>query len=381
MRTLVLCVALVVTRVWAADDPVIRQDVEVTMRAMAAAAVAGDAQAYLANVWEGDPLFLNEQKYFANDLRKKPAAEACVSLGDFEAGDGSIQGPVTWTWTMPGKKERAVTFNGRFVQVGSAWKYAGETWESSEAEGVEVLHDPGLGELAARTADAFVAIRRHVEEGFDLAQAPLASRTQQIKIYASMKHLQASICLGYETPLGGWNEPGEPIKLLASNRTSPAELRRLLAHEYGHVATFELGPQASAMPWWALEGVAELAGEKYGTGRSDGVVRAWAKAGRLPAFADISDFDVTPAKNHGYVYAMGHNMIAYISERFDRTGRNRWLGAMANGRSIDEATREAFTIDFATLDAQWRATLPAHEPPEEVKPTPKDDSKVEQPGT
>lgn len=370
MKTLMLCVMLLVTPAWASDDPAIRRDVEVTMRAMAAAAVAGDAEAYLVNVWEGDPLFLNEQKYFANDLRKKPAAEVLITLGEFEVGDGSIRGPITWAWTMPERKPRTVTFKGRFVQDGAAWKYAGETWDQSNAEGVEVLHDPGLEDLAARTAEAFVAIRRHVEEGFDLSDAPLATRTQQIKIYGSMKHLQASICLGYETPLGGWNEPGEPIKLLASNRTSPAELRRLLAHEYGHVATFELGPKANSMPWWALEGVAELAGEKYGTGRSDGVVRAWAKAGRLPPFADISDFDITPAKNHGFVYAMGHHMISFISERFARTGRNRWLSAMANGRSIDEASIEVFSIDFATLEREWKATLPAPEPPaDKAEPT------------
>src|SRR5690606_2758355 len=82
----------------------------------------------------------------------------------------------------------------------------------------------------------------------------LRDRVQHIKIYTSMAHLQFSIYMSYTDPLGGWNEPGESIKILAARDLSRRAVRMLLGHEYGHVASFQYGPQATDMPWWILEG-------------------------------------------------------------------------------------------------------------------------------
>ena len=58
-------------------------------------------------------------------------------------------------------------------------------------------------------------------------------------------------------------------------------------------------------------------------------------------------------------------LLGYISEKWGRTGRNSWLRLMANGKTIDEATRDVMGMPFADLDTQWRASLgsqPAAEP-------------------
>ncbi len=59
----------------------------------------------------------------------------------------------------------------------------------------------------------------------------------------------------------------------------------------------------------------------------------------------------------GNVYGQGEHMMVYISERFERSGRNAWLRAMANGKSLDEATREVFKMSFDDLDEAWRQAL------------------------
>jgi hypothetical protein len=359
----------------------VRFEIESVLRDLAAACIAGDADGYLRHVATDDHEFLNEQKYFANDLRKKPAQECSWKVGELAVAEDSATGPLTVEWTMPGAKARSITYDARFVRVDDGWRFAGETWERHEAPGILVLHDPGLAEVASRVVEAFGEVRSHVQEGFKLADAPLASRTQKFKLYGSMKHLQASICLSYVDGLSGWNEPGESIKLLTNPRSSLASLRVLVAHEFGHVATFELGAHANKMPWWVLEGVAELSAEQWGR-KPQNAVKAWAKAGRLAPWDDLADFETVEAKWRGHVYTQGHHMLGYVSERFGRDGRVAWLTAMAAGKSIDEASREAFSLSFPDLDAAWRATLPAKEeapaatpPPAEAPSKPADPSR------
>jgi hypothetical protein len=50
-----------------------------------------------------------------------------------------------------------------------------------------------------------------------------------------------------------------------------------------------------------------------------------------------------------------------VSDRWGRSGRNRWMIGMSTGKTLDQATREAFGIGFSELDELWRASLPARE--------------------
>jgi len=224
---------------------------------------------------------------------------------------------------------------------------------------VRVKYFPGFEDVAARIVQVLPDVRDHVDEGF----GGRIDRVQEVKLYPNMKHLQESIYLSYTDGLSGWNEPGESIKLLVSPRSSASRLRSLLAHEYGHVATFEFGPHANDMPWWVLEGVAELSSERFaGGGRdADAMVIQWSRRDRLSAWDDLADFHTVQASTRrdlqAQVYKQGQHMLGYISERFGREGRNKWLRAMSQGKTIDEATRETLGMSFADLDEQWRAAV------------------------
>lgn len=355
--------------------------VELCLRDMEQAALKGDKAAWLACVDQRDSEFTHEQTYFANDLTKKKPEAITLSVEGLELGAGGegrggAQGKVTFVWNMPGKRERRVGFDARFVEHDGRWLYAGEVWQMHEAAGVQVLCDPGLEELADRTVKAFERVRKKVEAGFELSESPLATRTQKIKLYGSMRHLQQSICLSYSDGLEGWNEPNESVKLLANKSSTVETLSALLAHEYGHVATFAMGPHANEMPWWIEEGVAELSREgAVGGDDASETVETWAQQGRLAEWKDLADFDNCPPRLQPFVYVQGHHMLGYISEQFGRHKRNQWLTLMAQGKTLDEATREAFGRGFEQLDKEWRESLPraVGQPPlpEEKPPAPK----------
>jgi hypothetical protein len=95
------------------------------------------------------------------------------------------------TWQMEGGRARTVEYDAMFTEQEGAWRYAGERWNVKKGEGVEVRYADGFDNIAERVADVFPEIRAHVEEGFELT----IDRVQQVKIYASMRHLQASIYL------------------------------------------------------------------------------------------------------------------------------------------------------------------------------------------
>jgi hypothetical protein len=185
-----------------------------------------------------------------------------------------------------------------------------------------------------------------------------------------MRHLQQSLYLSYTDPLDGWNEPGESIKLLAHEGTGKDALRALLAHEYGHVATFELGPRATDMPWWVLEGVADLSAQQYSDDWEavDATVRRWAAKDALVGWERLADFHGEAPQHATHVYVQGHHMLGYISERFGRERRNAWMRAMANGATLDDATRNVLGLAFADLDTQWRQSLAAKSDPHDERP-------------
>ena len=330
--------------------------IKATLAAMTQAVLAGDGPAYLVHVSTDDPVLHKEQENWAADLTDHVPAEFSLTLDDINITGPWAEGELTMAWTMPGAAPRDVTYRVGFMRSDDAsWRYAGEVWEQVPDNGIIALYAPGLDEVARTVVEVFPEVRAHVEEGFGVT----VHAVQQIKIYRSMAHLQASIYLSYVDPLGGWNEPGESIKILSRRRARPQGLRTLLAHEFGHVATFVMGDQAGKMPWWALEGVAELSAERFSNdaNRTDALVRNWAKNANLAPWDDMADFRNTPQHWMMHVYKQGQHLMGYVSEVYGRDGRNAWLSAMARGATLDEATRQALGSSFEELDKDWRASL------------------------
>ncbi|MEX2219974.1 MAG: hypothetical protein WD749_14575 [Phycisphaerales bacterium] len=381
-------VPVVAARQPAPAGPAIREQVGALMREVSAAVAGADQARYLALVSKSDPVFVTEQRAWALDLGRKAPEEFSVRLSDAEEelkprDDGSVGAAITFTWRMPGGRTRTVSFPARFERAATpgegrpAYLYAGEDWKALEAPGVKVLFAEGGEEAAKIVADVLPEIRSHIHTLFELeGDTDITGRVQEVKLYRSMRHLQHSIYLSYTDGLAGWNEPGESVKLLILRNPRRESLRGLIAHEYGHVASFQMGPKANDMPWWLLEGVAEHAAEKYqrNGNRTRTIVRRWATNDGLVDWAKLADFRGEALEHQGNVYTQGHHMMNYITERFGKTKRNLWMRAMsaAEPKAMDEATREVLGLSFADLDREWRESLkpePA-EPDGDAKPEP-----------
>ncbi len=378
-----------------------RPEIEQLLRDMQMTVIAGDVDAYVRLVDSSDPVFFQESRNWAADLPKhkletfeirikEPApageqkdaapntqapegkpADAAPAEPAVRIGDGVAEAPIELSWSLEGwKAPRTLSWTARFRKDNDRWVYCGEKWNRLESGGVLVLYADGLDEAARAVADVLPEVRKHTHPGFGFDDhSPLAQRTQQVKLYASMPHLQESIYLSYTDGLSGWNEPNEAVKLLVGRRTSRESLKPLLAHEYGHVATFALGDTAR-MPWWILEGAAELSAEDYSRSRdgNDQVVRRWKAAGQLPPFEEMAAFDDRAKKWYGQVYGQGHHMLGYISDRFGREQRIAWLSAQAQGKDLDTATRDVLGMSFAELDRQWRDSIgPVEDPKAQEK--------------
>ncbi|HZW10533.1 MAG TPA: hypothetical protein VFF69_11580 [Phycisphaerales bacterium] len=342
---------------------------------MERAVLAADPEGYLECVDNGTSAEWNrEQDNWAADLMHHVPEEFEMeltappepwdhagTLHDPAILDEVRRAPVRVSWLLPDGPRRAVEFPAMFVRRIGEWRYAGEAWRrraSEDGQNIVLYLDDGLVAVAERVIDIMPEIRAHVDEGFETR----LGHPQVVKLYDEMTHLQHSIYLSYTEPLGGWNEPGESIKILADRHARSRQLRILLAHEYGHVATFTYSPEASEhIPWWVAEGVAELAAERFAGPAAvrsvDEVVRAWVGAGALAEWSAMADFRQTPSELHGHVYIQGHHFVGFVSERFGRARRNHWIRLLAQGSPLDEASREAFALSFAELDALWRASL------------------------
>lgn len=333
---------------------------------MQAAVLRADSGAYLRSVDITDPVFAEEQRKWAKDLRAHPVASAefIADVADAQPlGADAWSVPLTIRWTLPDDAaQRSVSFDAVFRPLGlpvGSWVFAGRVWHEHAGENVRLLTTPGddaAAEMAEYLADHVGAFRASIEAelGETLSMDPT------IKIYPDMASLQASIGLAYTSPLGGWNEPGESIKLLSRPGFVGPRLDAVVAHELGHAVSFQWGDAIIDAPWWTLEGIAEVAADPFRDERfrsAEDAARRLARDGQLKDFAQLADFR-GEAMNYGrQVYVQGRSMVRYLGERFGRESRNGWFRAMGAGDSLEAATRGVLGLEFEQLDRDWRESL------------------------
>ncbi|MFT3687259.1 MAG: hypothetical protein QM783_20440 [Phycisphaerales bacterium] len=399
-----------------------RPGVEAVMRKMEAATLAGDAKAYLALVDPTDAVFFKEQSNLAKDWSKhkaeaftlkiiegkteeeakpadKPAEKPADDKADGEkkpeAKDEQVGTAVTdpvfdetraefrmqMTWKMDGwKRERTLTMPVMFVRDSKdgAWKFAGEKWEvvtipvSDTFNGVRICFEPGSQALK-KTADLVGQVMPEVRTSVDRHFKLKVPGPVTVKLYQSMRHLQASIWLSYTDGLSGWNEPGEAIKILPGRRSTADGLKGLLGHEYGHCATFTMGPHATDAAWWVLEGAAELASSAFkpnAAKRRDERVRSWLKNDELAPWDKIAPFPLPKDDEHfmANVYTQGEHMLAFINTHYGEDQRINFIRGMCEGKTIDKSSRDAIGLPWADVDAAWRQSIE-----QKMNTEPKDD--------
>lgn len=358
-----------------------RSAIEAMLSSMASAAVRGDAGAFLEHVDFVDPQFEREMRNMAKDLTLHTPKRVEFRLADDGTGmraENRVWAHISFTidYDMPfDQNGRKLEGEPRHVRAAypecefrrdadGTWRYAGEVWQEIAGDGfvVRYLSDKSRG-VADAVHRVFPIAKAHDDEGFGLVGTPSQHKRHVIKLYENMDHLKATVYLSMPDPvLGGWNESGESIKFMSSYANSDRAWTRAFAHEYAHVATWELGSRASELPWWVAEGVAELAAEKWDPpSQNDRLIRALARRDGLVAWREIVSYHDARQAVKYLAYEQGHHLMGYVSDHFGRAARNTWIADAAGGQTIDDATQSALGLSFDELDRHWRETLKTSE--------------------
>ena len=333
-------------------------EVQALLGHMAAAVLSGDRDGYLAFVDLSDPVFAIEHTRWADDWSSRtPVSEYRLELTDLELDGEAATGLVTMQWafdpSVVSEPPRITTFQARFTGGAGSWRYAGESWASSEVAHFVLRVAPGLEAAAPDIADVLPGIYGDVTA--EIGYEPIG--TLEIKLYADANALVANTLLSLPT-IRGWNEPGEALKLVHDPTGPP--LAPTIAHELTHFVGFDrAGTQRSRMPWWLDEGIATYVASTIEGPSVDRLAQviAWEAEGELAPWDEMVVFEETPVELWEHVYPQGYAMAVFVTERFGADPRNDWLAAMATEMDIDEATPAELGLTFRALDAEFRDWL------------------------
>jgi len=356
-RILATLAVFLLTQLALATPEIVRDQIQQTIDRIEAAVVAGDAEAYLANIKPIYREFRFEQSEWARVMAEKTPEAFKWTILNVTPIDYGAQVDIEIRWTMPGGRERRIgRWPAVFVPGEGGWKYAGRSWETIAGPGYIINFPESQRARAERIAELMPEVIEHVHA--ELEEPYTGDITQRVKIFTTMLELQYSIYASYVDGLAGWNEPDESVKLLGSALRGN-QAASILAHEYGHAVNFSMGDASRDTPWWVLEGVAEVCAEKYGGfgPRSDTIVRNWRNQGRLATWDKLASFENIEQQYYMHVYVQGVHMLKFITDSFGQTTRNNWVRTMAKGASLDEATREVLGMSFEELDQRWRESL------------------------
>jgi hypothetical protein len=315
---------------------------------------------YLSCLAPTDVATRAEQVYFANDLSVKPVRSVTLLVESLVAGpsDDIAHGSMRWLWRYADAAQaprREFESYVRFRRTDAGWLYDGPLWERLVDHDAQVWYLRGYEPAAKAAMSAFRAVKSSVEA--TLRAHPTGPHI--IKLYRSPQELKFSISLSYNDDIDGWNEPGESIRVVTAKDKPESEFRSLIAHEYGHVCTFALGPTANDMPWWTLEGMAELAAEPFA---KDGIehvrsLRKESAKGTLVPLADLASMDTIRPENFGKVYSQGRGVVRHVLTTYGPDKLDAWLRAMANGMPYPTSCSSILGVTDTELERRWRDSL------------------------
>ncbi|CAM3345936.1 hypothetical protein DEDE109153_12235 [Deinococcus deserti] len=312
-----------------------------------------DAAGYLALVDQRDQMFATEHRRFVEDWVARPPQDVRLTLTNVRQSGDQTLGQLRWSWRTAANVQRDVTVTSAFRQIDGGWRYAGEAFPVVLAEG-QVLAQSGQEDVARAIAADLDSTLKLVGRvlGYGPAQPPV------VKVYDSYAALSASVQLSLQ-PVGGWNEPGEAIKLAAPRWP---ESRATLAHELAHAAVFSrFGEGQSRIPWWLHEGVAHFAASGIWTeqARASYLQRsaAWHRQGRLVPWDRLSNFETTPGDLWPHVYGQGYAFVRFAADRYGMPRLTAFMQELASGQTIQVAASRAFGSTFDRVDQDWKIWL------------------------
>ena len=344
-------------------------EIEALVADMQEAVLAQDAERYLSYVDLSDAVFAREHSNWAYEWAEEDfLTDFELSISNLELAEDDEELAIAdmrlrWESTLPEQTGLTARYAVQFIYNADdeRWLYAGEYWVSTVTDDF-IVHAP-IGFEAE--VDDLVLILPEVYDSVTTAYEYIPQNAMEIKVYADSASLGATTLLSLPL-IGGWNEPGESLKIVGGN---PSYMPAIVAHEFTHFLTFDQAGTANPMmPWWLNEGIAEYLSRSfvpdYDPDALDGRVMAIQGLdadGGLVAWELMRVFEETPVELWGYVYPQGYTFVVFMSETYGREVRNEWLHLMID-LSLEDATEAVFDMPFDALNEaflMWLAGYPA----------------------
>jgi hypothetical protein len=160
-----------------------------------------------------------------------------------------------------------------------------------------------------------------------------------------------SFAFGYYSADGGWQD----------------DLKETLVHEYTHLVHDRAFTPIARLNDWMVEGLAVYISGEYGGGR--GVIEAVRSDQIIPIidpapkngveYYDLEHLTILPtATDVSLGYGLAGTLVDFIVERYGGLeGFWKLAAAQDKTQKFDLALQQAFGIDYATFDGEWRAWL------------------------
>jgi tetratricopeptide (TPR) repeat protein len=197
--------------------------------------------------------------------------------------------------------------------------------------------------------DALLEARRLV--GSDFAYWP------KYKIVVLLYSPESFRALRAETPEWVAGQFDGKIRIPVPGRQlSPAEVKRIIFHEYTHAVIHDL--TGGRCPTWLNEGLAEYEGRRQLDAPVPLLAQAY-EAGLLTPWSELSgrfSFSVS-AQQAALAYEEAYSIARYLVERYGLWRVRRILKAIAEGRSWDAAMVEELRVKIPKIEAGWNEWL------------------------
>ena len=340
-----------------------------TTAAMEQAVRAADMKAYWQWLWPNDPVFLADQRGWATDWVAHPLAVFEIDLfGVRQLSDDRAVARMTTRWRLAEQDgdgtAGGATISAIFYRNGERWLFGGERWQVVELEGMRLYYfaDEAVdeSEQAQIMLDYLPAVYIGITRLFGYTPAHVA----HIKLYESPITLHNWTRISRPT-LTRWNVPGESVKVALTDRLTPP-YEPEMGRELALFVLYDMAAErAEALPWWLEAGVGEYGAAHFRTYSQrhrvlrEVTARAHAPVGAGDALLPWDALFTPPVDTLAQTQAtqQAYTLLHYITETHGDEARNAWLRAIAEGASVNEATRAQLGEGFSALDADWRAWL------------------------
>ena len=367
--------------------------VRATVEALAEAARTGDKEGFDRLVSDRDPSFPDRAQLLYDNLSSLPLTTLRIRVEPTQIGPPAARrktlGPSAWaqpaivTWRLAGDSaevEHRVWL--MFIEVAGEVKIAGTivqptggqpepkpSWwlgplTATHRGGVTVL--AGVGQSTDRwsrlAAAALASVREQLPSGLGAAW----NRQVVIEVPATTRDFESVLGkpAGTYASIAAVTQPagagGEAIRIVANPKAgelSGRALQSVLEHEMVHLATRSADTPA---PLWVEEGLAEWVSMRAHPGQRSGgtdeLLLRVRNDGAPREFPSDQRFDAGSG-NLELAYAETWLACRFIADRSSETQLGRFYAELANGSTLDQASRSTLHLTEAELTSEWRAYL------------------------